>query len=576
VKLFTKICGFGLLLLLAVLLILLLPAHLQVREVEPPLPSEQSLRAMLELENTPTRVSFVNTSSQHSEAGVLGHNSVLIEWANGDIVMIDAGMDEAEAIEFGKLMEFSLGADKPEIHGTIAQLLGEDIERVKAVGFTHLHIDHAQGIVNFCEARIEAASVLQTTYQRDMHNYNTSESATLVAESCLTREVVEGDGLMSFDQFPGLALYPLGGHTPGSTLFAVADGARLLLFSGDITNRKADIVDDQPKSLLYSYLLVPENTDRTAVLRDWLRELDQQEDIEVVVSHDLQNMQTVLPAFDSVQADATQSYTSRWNNFQTRLILKEKSFQKEPALQTLQDTYQRVEYISDGMSLEALLNNRNIVPGQPKPALVYLHGGFGLRYGAMTVTQPFTDAGYIVLAPSWRGENSNAGYFECFMGEVRDAKAAIRWLAQQDYVDPTQIYVFGWSVGGGIALNLALQDDIPVRLSASSAGVYDTDLIKSWATEDDYIKFPYDYLDEQENYFRLPLYHLEDMARPHYTYIGVEDGYPFVRGLYDELYPDNDTQLRLVELPGDHMDSLPTAVQEFLRVISSDGDEVSD
>ena len=49
----------------------------------------------------------------------------------------------------------------------------------------------------------------------------------------------------------------IGGHTPGSTLFAVADGGRLLLFTGDITNSKADILENRGKGFVYSYLLVP-------------------------------------------------------------------------------------------------------------------------------------------------------------------------------------------------------------------------------------------------------------------------------------------------------------------------------
>jgi hypothetical protein len=164
--------------------------------------------------------------------------------------------------------------------------------------------------------------------------------------------------------------------------------------------------------------------------------------------------------------------------------------------------------------------------------------------------------------------NNNA--LECFFGEVRDAKAAIRWLAEQDFVDPQRIYVFGWSVGGGIALNLSLHGDIPIRISGSSAGFYDKGLIKSWAMEDDFIVFPYDYLNDQENFFRLPLYHLQDMVRPHYGYIGSEDGYAFVSELYHQLYPEAQTQLELKKLSGGHVDSLTHAVQEFLQVISAD------
>jgi hypothetical protein len=67
-----------------------------------------------------------------------------------------------------------------------------------------------------------------------------------------------------------------------------------VLFSGDITNTLADIHEDRGRGFLYSWLLVPENTGRTAELRHWLKELDTAADIDVVVSHDLANVQRVL------------------------------------------------------------------------------------------------------------------------------------------------------------------------------------------------------------------------------------------------------------------------------------------
>ena len=263
-----------------------------------------------------------------------------------------------------------------------------------------------------------------------------------------------------------------------------------------------------------------------------------------------------------------ENYLEGWSSFETHLIREEKSFQVSKDLDDVRAPYQRVEYDSDGMTLAAVLYKPDTDTKIRKPAVVYLHGGFALHTSGLKITKPFVDAGFVVLAPSWRGENGNPGYFECFMGEVRDAKAAIRWLAKQDYIDQDQIYVFGWSVGGGIALNLALHDDIPVKASASSAGIYDLDLIKSWATEDDYIKFPYDYKNAQENYFRLPLYHLQDMVRPHYTYIASNDDYASYRATYDDLYPAGDSLLQMIEVPGDHVDSVPLAIQKFMEIIS--------
>ncbi|MBT7369163.1 MAG: hypothetical protein HN816_00855, partial [Gammaproteobacteria bacterium] len=50
---------------------------------------------------------------------------------------------------------------------------------------------------------------------------------------------------------------------------------------------KAEIIEDKPKQLVYSYLLVPEDTEQAARLRQWLRELDAMDQVTVVVSHDL-------------------------------------------------------------------------------------------------------------------------------------------------------------------------------------------------------------------------------------------------------------------------------------------------
>ena len=267
---------------------------------------------------------------------------------------------------------------------------------------------------------------------------------------------------------------------------------------------------------------------------------------------------------------AAESYTERWQAFETRLIRKVKTFQDLPPLEPEFGTFKRIEYASDGTALPAYLDTRLVEPGKQKPAVVYLHGGFGLNTRELQVADFFAQAGIIALFPTWRGENGNPGYFEVFMGEVRDARAAVLWLAQQDYIDRDNIHVFGWSVGGGIAMNLAMLDDIPVRASGASAGVYDLELITAWATEDDYIVFPYDHRDYAENYFRLPIYHLEDLARPHTTWIGSEDRYAKVKALYDELYPDVDTDFELVELPGSHQETLMMAIKRFIELIVDD------
>jgi hypothetical protein len=152
-RLVLKILGAALVLGLILAAIALVPPHLQVRSVVPALPDVTALRALLSVENGPVRLRYVNTSSQALPQGELGHTVFLVEWANGNLFMIDAGMDREAAIEFGRLMETALGAEEAISHGTIAALLGDDTMRVMGVAYTHLHIDHTQGTVPFCAVR---------------------------------------------------------------------------------------------------------------------------------------------------------------------------------------------------------------------------------------------------------------------------------------------------------------------------------------------------------------------------------------------------------------------------------------
>ena len=271
----------------------------------------------------------------------------------------------------------------------------------------------------------------------------------------------------------------------------------------------------------------------------------------------------------SCKQKAENNYLKKWDNFESDLIKTTKSFQTYEEFDSLRGNLKFVTYKSEDHELKGLLNIKNIDSFSQKPVIVYLHGGFALSYKEMERTKLFTEAGYIVFAPTYRGENGNPSYFELFMGEVRDAKAAINWISIQNYIDKDNIDVFGWSVGGGISLNLSLHDDIPVKLGASSAGIYDYDLIKSWATEDEMIVFPYDYTNKNENYYRLPIYNLQNLTRPHITYIGKEDDYYFVESLIESLYPEKNTKLELIPLDGNHVSSLKKAMSSFLNKIEN-------
>jgi len=182
---------------LVALAILLVPPHLQTRGIEPPLPTAQTLRALQDVENGPVSIRYLVNASQPALGRKLSHTSIVIEWANGNLFVIDAGMTETAAADFADLIKTMGGGGEATFVGTIADQLGDDLSRVAGMGFTHLHIDHTQGLGALCEARGTGAALLQTELQRDQHNFNTTEGAEIVANSCLEAAPLTGETLLT-------------------------------------------------------------------------------------------------------------------------------------------------------------------------------------------------------------------------------------------------------------------------------------------------------------------------------------------------------------------------------------------
>jgi len=280
----------GLLLLLAVIAIAVrdVPAHLQIRRVHPRLPSAAELRALLAAPGGPRSLRWVLTSSQPLARGNLGHPAFVAAWPDGSLFEVDAGMDAAQAVAFGSMLKWMAGGGEPTVLGTVPQQIGPAVARLRGIGFTHLHIDHTQGVSALCAAGpAKGARLYQGRPQATLRDPNTQEGGALVDGSCFERTVVGDEGPLPIEGFPGMALVPLGGHTACSTLFAFAVDGHLWLLSGDTTNTREDLLTNTGKGFLYSGLLVPEDTARTDELRRYLAALDAEDDITVVVSHDL-------------------------------------------------------------------------------------------------------------------------------------------------------------------------------------------------------------------------------------------------------------------------------------------------
>jgi hypothetical protein len=87
--------------------------------------------------------------------------------------------------------------------------------------------------------------------------------------------------------------------------------------------------------------------------------------------------------------------------------------------------------------------------------LLYLHGN-GVNVGAnVEHASRFHQLGFSVLLIDYRGYGQSAGNFPTEAQVYEDAQAAWNYLTQVQRVPPAQIFLYGHSLGGAIAIDLA-------------------------------------------------------------------------------------------------------------------------
>ena len=137
-------------------------------------------------------------------------------------------------------------------------------------------------------------------------------------------------------------------------------------------------------------------------------------------------------------------------------------------------------YSSDGLKVKGLL----FVPHGAKrlPLVVFSHDGIsGISKYHRLSSARLAKAGYVVFAPSYRGEDGSEGTVEVAKGEVRDVLNALPLLAALPEVDPDRVALAGASHGALISL-LAASKAPQVKAVVSAYGV--GDIYRWW----DYLK----------------------------------------------------------------------------------------
>lgn len=116
---------------------------------------------------------------------------------------------------------------------------------------------------------------------------------------------------------------------------------------------------------------------------------------------------------------------------------------------------ERWEYPIRGGAVEAiLLPSVTATPEQPGPAIIFMHGNGEFIDQWTHDFRRFTDAGFTVLLPEYRGYGMSAGK-PSQAAILEDLVAFRQRLVELDTVDEDRLVYIGRSLGGGFAAQLA-------------------------------------------------------------------------------------------------------------------------
>ncbi len=254
-------------------------------------------------------------------------------------------------------------------------------------------------------------------------------------------------------------------------------------------------------------------------------------------------------------------YAQARHSFKTRLLKKGPSPEVSPPLGTPPGA-RRVTYPGgpDG-SIELVAWLSHYEPSKKlKPAVLFLHGGNATGDGHWELLKAYWEAGFVVLLPSFRGENGQAGYYSGFYDETADALAAATYLENLPGIDRNRFFIAGHSNGGTLALLASMTRKF--RAAAPiSAGVSAWRYFGRYSSE-----MPFDATDPMEFVMRSSACFGTSLKCPTFLLRGSEER-PFDKDhdLLIERARSAGVSIDKKILPGTHNGVVPGAVAESIH-----------
>ena len=130
----------------------------------------------------------------------------------------------------------------------------------------------------------------------------------------------------------------------------------------------------------------------------------------------------------------------------------DRSWGGAPSTEGMQDVW--IDFASEATGSPARLHGLWLPQGRADaPALLYLHGARWNVAGSAGRIRRMHELGFSVLAIDYRGFGRSSAGLPSETTAAEDARAAWDWLAQHQAGRPR--YIFGHSLGGAIAIDLA-------------------------------------------------------------------------------------------------------------------------
>jgi alpha/beta superfamily hydrolase len=120
--------------------------------------------------------------------------------------------------------------------------------------------------------------------------------------------------------------------------------------------------------------------------------------------------------------------------------------------------HRRITFSSDSGTCEGVFVSPNEAARAPGVALCHphpLHGGDMENNVIRAFAEAFAVVGFAILRFNFRGVGKSEGRYGEGIGEQKDAKAALTWIAAQPGVDAARLFLAGYSFGARVTLAVA-------------------------------------------------------------------------------------------------------------------------